>query len=113
MILNAFNQPQPGIAILKYREDFYKKYHPQQSDILLIIEVSDTTIQADRNVKLSRYASARIPEAWLVDLSADKVEVHTEPKDKTYGSVKIYQRSERVVSDTLPDVKFSVADILG
>jgi Uma2 family endonuclease len=113
VILNDFNQPQPDIAVLRYQDDFYKQSHPRSSDVLLVIEVSDTTVELDRNIKFPKYASANIPEAWLIDIPAERIEVHTDPKEKTYGRVKIYQRGEEISSDTMPEIKFAVDDILG
>lgn len=113
IILNDFNQPQPDIAVIRYQQDFYKQSHPKAADVLLVIEVSDTTVELDRNIKFPKYAAARIPEAWLVDLPAEQIEVHSHLQDKTYGMVKIYQRGDEVVSSTMPGIKFSVDDILG
>ncbi len=113
IILNDINQPQPDVAILRYQEDFYKESLPHASDVLLVIEVADSTVQLDRTVKFPKYASARIPEAWLIDLEAQQIEVHFDPKDETYGMVKICQRGEEISSETMPGIKFSVNDILG
>jgi Uma2 family endonuclease len=113
VILNDLNQPRPDIAVIRYQQDFYKHSHPKAADVLLIIEVSDTTVELDRNIKFPKYAAARVPEAWLVDLPAQRIEVHSGLQDKTYGMVKVYQRGEEVVSATMPGVKFSVDDILG
>jgi Uma2 family endonuclease len=113
VILNDLNQPQPDLAVIRYQEDFYKHSHPKASDILLVIEVSDTTVELDRNIKFPKYASAHIPEAWLIDLRAERIEVHSDPKEETYGTVRIYQRGEEIFSETIPEIKFSVDNILG
>ncbi len=113
VIVNDFNQPQPDLAVLRRQEDFYKDSLPAATDVLIVIEVSDSSVQLDRNVKFPKYASAKIPEAWLIDLVADRIEVHFGPKDETYGTVKIYQRGEEITSETMPEIKFKVDDILG
>jgi Uma2 family endonuclease len=113
IILNDFNQPQPDVAVLRHKDNFYKDGHPQPKDVLLIIEISDTTVHLDRNIKFPNYASAGIPEAWLVDMPAERVEVHFDPKDNTYDTVKIYRRGEEISSETMPGIKFAVNDILG
>jgi Uma2 family endonuclease len=73
--LNDFSEPAPDVALLKPRDDFYAEHHPTAEDVLLVIEVSDSTILSDRNVKIPLYARSRIPEAWLVNLPKKMIEV--------------------------------------
>lgn len=113
IILDDLSEPQPDLSILKFQADFYKQSHPKAADILLIIEVSDSTVEYDRTLKFPKYASAGIPEAWLINLEAERIEVHSNPKEKTYGMVKIYQRGEEVLSETMPELKLKADDILG
>ncbi|HEY9706325.1 MAG TPA: Uma2 family endonuclease, partial [Allocoleopsis sp.] len=74
--LNDNSEPQPDLAILKYRDDFYNQQLPQSDDVLLIIEVSDTTLEFDQDVKIPLYASANIPEVWIIDLNSNCLEVY-------------------------------------
>ena len=113
IVLDDRSEPQPDIAILRHKSDFYKESHPHAVDVLLVIEVADTTVEYDRTIKLPKYASAGIPEAWFIDLNAERVEVHTDPKDKTYSVVKIYQRGEDAASESFPSLALPVDDILG
>ena len=113
IILNDRSEPQPDISIVRYRSDFYKDALPEADDVELIIEIADTSVDFDRNVKFRKYASAGIPEAWLIDLVGERVEVHSEPKANGYGIVKIYQRGENAVSETISAIDLSVNDILG
>lgn len=106
-------EPQPDISVLRYREDFYKDAHPSGSDVLFVAEVADTSVEFDRSKKIPKYAAAGIPEAWLIDLESERVEVHSLPKETTYGLVKIYQRGETALSETMAELKLSVDDILG
>ncbi len=64
--LNDFSEPQPDIALLKPRKDFYSNAHPTPAAALLIIEVADTSVNFDRRVKLPLYARAGIPETWVM-----------------------------------------------
>jgi len=66
--LDDFSEPQPDIALLKPREDFYAARHPGPEDVLMVIEVAETSVRYDRDKKLPLYARAGIPEVWLVDL---------------------------------------------
>ncbi|MCD9188849.1 MAG: Uma2 family endonuclease [Pyrinomonadaceae bacterium] len=113
IILDDLSEPQPDISILRFQADFYKQSHPKAADILLIIEVSDSTVEYDRTLKFPKYASAKIPEAWLINLEAERIEVHSNPKENIYGMVKIYQRGEEVLSETMPELKLKADDILG
>ena len=67
MRLNEFSEPQPDVALLRPRSDFYASAHPSPEDILLVIEVAETSVDYDRNVKAPLYASAGVRELWLVD----------------------------------------------
>jgi Uma2 family endonuclease len=66
--LDDYSEPLPDITLLKRRADFYAENHPTQADVLLIVEVADTSVDYDRNIKLPIYAQANIPEVWLVNL---------------------------------------------
>lgn len=113
VILSDLSEPQPDISIVRYRDDFYKDSLPNGSDVLLIIEVSDSSVEFDRSRKTPKYASAGIPEAWLIDLEGERIEVNSMPKETTYGLVRIYQRGEDAVSETIAELKISVDKVLG
>lgn len=113
IIAGDSSEPQPDVAILRFRDDFYGESHPTGSDVVLVIEVSDSTVAFDRSRKVPKYAAAGIPETWLIDLESDHVEVHTIPKESAYGLVKIYLRGENALSETLPEISLSVSDVLG
>ena len=80
---------------------------------MIVIEVADSTASFDRNRKFPKYAQAGIPEAWLVDLKLDAVEVHTDPGPNGYGVVKTLRRGERLSSTVISAIDISVDDILG
>jgi Uma2 family endonuclease len=71
----GYDEPEPDLAIVHLRPDRYRQRHPRPEDVVLVVEVADTTAQYDREVKIPLYARAGIPEAWLVDLTADRLEV--------------------------------------
>lgn len=111
--IDDYNEPEPDIAILKYRADFYAEAHPSPADTLLVIEVSDSTISLDREVKLGLYAEAGIPEVWLIDLKANAVERHTSPDNGRYHSIEIIERGGTVASMSVKGLTAEVTDILG
>ena len=79
VVLGGYGEPQPDIAILRWREDYYERAHPHAEDVLLLVEVSDSTHRYDRDVKVPLYASRGIPEIWLLDLQQPQLEIYREP----------------------------------
>lgn len=111
--IDEYSEPQPDIALLKPRRDSYRRSHPTPSEVLLVIEVADTSAHYDRNVKLPLYARAGIPEAWLVILPKDIIEVHTEPKNGKYTKVQRLKRGKTLTSSTVAGLSLKVDEILG
>ncbi|MCD8488253.1 MAG: Uma2 family endonuclease [Desertifilum sp.] len=111
--LSNNSEPQPDIALLRRREDFYAENHPQPDDIFLVIEVSDTTVDFDREIKIPIYAEARIVEVWLIDLNAQQIEVYREPTSQGYQSVQILSREQTITLLAFPEIELSVQQILG
>jgi len=110
--LNDSSEPQPDIAVLRPRADFYADAHPQPQDILLLIEVADTTIATDRAVKVPLYASNSIPELWLIDLNNQIIEVYYEPIGDRYRYIHQFQSGETIYLQYFPNIGFQVDEIL-
>ncbi len=108
-----FNEPELDLAILKRREDFYAQAKPIPKDALILIEVSNSTLKYDRDVKLALYAEAEIPEVWIVNLPNDIVEVHQKPSVGIYQLAKIFKRGEILSSEVLPELSIAADEILG
>ena len=85
--LSEFSEPQPDLALLKRRRDFYSEHHPGPTDVLLIIEVADSTLRFDRDTKVPLYAVHGIPEMWLVNLHARRLVRHRAPREGTFTLV--------------------------
>ncbi|MEX1229756.1 MAG: Uma2 family endonuclease [Planctomycetaceae bacterium] len=111
--LDDYSEPQPDIALLKPRDDFYAHELPGVEDILLIIEVADTSVEYDKSVKLPLYAKAGIVEAWLANIRGDLIEVFSQPVDGIYQKVRMINRGEVVSPMALPRVVLAVDEILG
>jgi len=105
IMLDRHSDPEPDICLLRWREDFYRGKRPGPADVLLVVEVADTTVRYDREVKMPLYARFGIPEAWLVDLPGGRVEVYREPVEGRYrrceyhseGRIAVLQVPEAVV----------------
>jgi len=94
------SEPQPDIALLRPRQDRYRNALPVATDVLLIVEVSDTSIEYDRQVKLPLYAQHGIPEVWIIDLQAGCMEIYRDPNERGYR--KLLQRNRGdIASPTL------------
>jgi Uma2 family endonuclease len=107
------SEPQPDLMLLRPRADFYAAAHPEPRDVLLVIEVADTTVPFDRGVKIPLYARAGMVEVWLVDLTTDTVEVHRGPAGNRYADVERRGRGERLLCQAFPDIELSVDDVMG
>ncbi len=107
ILLDNGSEPQPDLAILKRREDFYADGLPTPDDILLIIEVADSSIDYDRDVKVPLYASAAIPEMWLFDVNQKIIEGYSQPSPSGYKQIHRYDADDRLSMLAFPDVTFN------
>jgi Uma2 family endonuclease len=108
VVLGTHSEPEPDIAVLRWRDDFYEQDHPGPDDVLLIVEVSESTVRFDRRVKAPLYARHGIPEYWLVDLPARCLEIYREPQDGQYRQVTEH-RTGTVSPLALPEVVIDLA----
>jgi Uma2 family endonuclease len=113
VILGTYLEPQPDLTILRPRADYYRDAHPEAADVLLLIEVADSSLDYDRGVKVPLYAGAGVPEVWIVNLPDDVVEVFLGPGGARYGDVRTARRGETVTPSALPHLSLRVDDILG
>ena len=113
IILNNLSEPQPDIALLKPRADFYESGHPQPQDIFLLIEVADSSLEYDRDVKIPLYASSGITEVWLVDIYEQVIIVYRYPSENGYSDIQKLSRGEKMSIQAFPEVNLVVDDILG
>ena len=111
--LYAHSQPEPDLMLLKWRDDFYRHQAPGADDVLLLIEVSDTSLSYHRNVKLALYARFNIPEVWIANIPARVVEVYTEPVDGEYITSRVHRPGETVAPTAFDDVELPVSRIIG
>ena len=111
--LSARSQPEPDLMLLKRREDFYRHQAPGADDVLLLIEVSDSSLSYDRSVKLALYARFNIPEVWIANIPARVVEVYAEPSGGEYTSSRTYRPGETVTPTAFEDMQLPVSRIIG
>ena len=111
--LNDFSEPQPDITLLRWRDDFYRDAHPTPDDVLHVIEVADTTVAADRKVKVPLYARALIAEAWLVNIPEEQAEIYSNPAAGIYQKAEVFRRGDEARSHTVEGLTLSVSELLG
>jgi Uma2 family endonuclease len=111
--LSDLTEPQPDVALLRPRPDFYAEGHPLPEDVLLVVEVAHSTLGYDRGVKLPLYAAAGVAEVWIVNLDEDLVEVHSDPAGSRYRAGAKARRGDVVRPTLVPAVELSAVDVLG
>jgi Uma2 family endonuclease len=104
--------PQPDAVVFRRRANFRTR-PPRAKDVLLLVEVSDSSLAYDRDTKMRLYAQAEIPESWLVDLNDQRIFVYRQPSPEGYQEVRAYYRGESVSAKAFPGKRFGVIDILG
>jgi Uma2 family endonuclease len=109
--LDAYNEPEPDVMLLRSRADDYRASHLGAADVLLLVEVSETSLAYDRGVKLALYARFGVPEVWIVDLVSVAIEVYREPKDGAYASWQRLMHGS-LVPALAPDVIIDVVRLL-
>jgi Uma2 family endonuclease len=113
VVLGRHAAPQPDLALLRPPIERYAAAHPGPADVLLVIEVADTSADYDRSVKLPLYAQVGIPEAWLVNLPADTIDVLRDPGPKGFGTLRTVGRGDTLSALGLPGAALEVNEILG
>lgn len=112
IFLSEYGEPQPDLVLLAQEPPEGRLPGPEE--IALVVEVADTSLAYDREQKLPLYAEAGIPEAWILDLSKNRIEVYSEPGlgGAGYGKVSRFFPGEELVSPTVPGLSFGVAEVL-
>lgn len=110
--LDLYYEPQPDLVLLRPRADFYASRHAAPSDILLVIEIADTSLEYDRDVKAPVYAAAGIPEYWLADLNANVVWRYSSPERGVYRVVDECRRGQSLAPQLLQSCAIAVDALL-
>ncbi len=111
VILNDFTEPQPDIVVLRPRDDFYMRALPGPEDMMLVIEVADSTLEYDRDEKIPRYARMRIPEVWLVDVNDPQVTLYVHPSGDRYQEVLVFAPGQELESVEIQSLRLSIDDL--
>jgi Uma2 family endonuclease len=106
------SEPQPDIAVLRREGSNYADAHPRPADTLLLIEVAQSSLAFDREVKIPHYARAGIVETWLVNLELQQVEIFREPQPLGYGTTSVHRRGTTIAPGAFPEAAVRVDDLL-
>jgi len=110
--LDDFSEPQPDLILAKPIAETYRRRHPRAEEVYLLIEVSDTSLEADQEDKLPAYGRAGVPEVWIVNLNELAVEVYREPHFTGYGSKTVRRAGDQVFPQAFPDAVVDVGEWL-
>jgi Uma2 family endonuclease len=113
VVLGERAEPEPDVSLLRPPIERYTNAHPRPADVMLIVEVADSTLDYDRDVKLPLYASAGIPEVWLVDLGGERITLYRDPGPDGYRDVATASRGDSITPRLLPHVSLAIDEILG
>ena len=111
--IDDYSEPVPDVSLLKPRMDFYSKSHPLPEDVLLVIEISHTTLRFDTKIKGPLYAEAGIPEYWILNVPQNALEVRTDPVNGRYTRLQTLKPGELITPRAFPQVSFRIEEILG
>jgi len=109
--LDEYDEPQPDIVLLRPKEDFYASQLPGPPDILLILEIAESSLEYDRTIKARLYSETGIPEYWVADLKNDCLFVYGDLRDKSYRLVRQFHRGDLIVPQLLPECRLQI-DVL-
>jgi Uma2 family endonuclease len=111
--LSKYSEPQPDLALLRPRDDFYRERHPQPDDVLLIVEVAATSLRYDRRKKVPLYGRHGIPEMWLVDIDGGRFVRYRAPQQGSYTLVDEPDLGVAVDVSTLAGVAVDLSRLFG
>ncbi|MDN5870994.1 MAG: Uma2 family endonuclease [Nitrococcus sp.] len=111
VVLGDHSEPQPDLSVSRPRADFYRGAHPTPADILLLIEVAESSVNFDREVKLPLYARHNVPEVWLVDLRQKALAIHRAPLEGAYRVTLQPHDLTRIAPLELPQVVLDLSDL--
>jgi len=109
--LDNYSEPQPDLVLAKFRDDFYGTKPIQPEDIYLLIEVSDSTVKYDKEVKIPLYAQNKIQEVWLVNLNDNNLEVFRQPENNIYHNLQKLKSQTTITPLAFPQLRINLPDI--
>ncbi|HXH23254.1 MAG TPA: Uma2 family endonuclease [Dehalococcoidia bacterium] len=113
VVISPRSKPQPDVTLLKFREDFYRDREPGPEDVILLVEVADSSSSYEQLTKMPLYARAGVPECWLVDIPHSEIHVFTAPSPDGYKSVATFAGADAIAPAAFPEIRARVEEIIG
>ncbi len=110
--LDEYDEPQPDVYLLRPKEDFYASGHAGPSDLFLIIEMADSSLEYDQGLKMHLYAEMGVPEYWVSDIRNDRLIAYSEPRENNYAALHLYRRGDTITPSLLPGCQIPVHVLL-
>jgi Uma2 family endonuclease len=109
--LDDYSEPMPDLAVVRPLKDFYASRHPGSADTLLIVEVSDSSLRFDRDVKVPLYSRHQVPEVWLLDLPRNRIHFFRAPRDGVYTDVSFMDNPKVVALSALQEITVDLSGL--
>jgi len=106
--LDEWSEPEPDLWLATYRANLYSTGHPVPADLLLVVEVADTTLENDRQIKIPLYAAVGVREVWLVDLVGQSLHVFRDPVAGRYRDTQVFKRGMSVAPLAFPELRLAI-----
>jgi Uma2 family endonuclease len=113
VVTDNMTELQPDVALLRPPREVYRLRHPRPSDVLLLVEVADSSLRYDQHVKIPLYARCGIPEVWLIDTAASVLTVHRAPSERGYGEVAAIGTPGVIRPVALQEVAIDLSGLFG
>jgi Uma2 family endonuclease len=110
--LGLYSEPQPDVLLVRGHRRDYRYRNPGPDDVLLVVEVSDSSLDYDRTAKLLTYAATGVPEYWILNVRENRIEIHRQPHAEGYGEVTVAAAGETLPIPGLPEARVAVRDLL-
>lgn len=112
MFIDEMSEPQPDVVIAKPLPELFGPFEPDPGDLLLLVEISDTSLRYDTRIKAPLYAQGGIPEYWILNIPDDVLEVRSDPAGGEYRRSEIYKRGQTITAQMLPGITFTIDELL-
>src|SRR5438034_6339599 len=110
--LDEYDEPQPDLYLLRPKADFYASGHAGPADIFLIIEVADSSLEYDQDIKMHLYAETRVPEYWVSDIRDERIIAYSDIQGNTYRTIREFQRGDTLKPQLLPECPIAAGLLL-
>ncbi len=111
VVINGISEPEPDIAVVKYKADYYAEAHPVAAEVFLLVEISDSTLSFDKTTKKELYASGGIAEYWIVDIRSELIEVYSELVGNRYTKTRVYSEPNQSIAAGNQGSSLTLSDV--